>query len=46
MKAAAAHYRSVMADPAAADRLRTRAKKLGMPVSSLVMGEFLQRGKT
>ena len=46
MHAAAAHYRQVMADPKEAARCLARARKAKMPVSSLVMGEFLKRAKT
>jgi hypothetical protein len=42
MQAAAAHYREVMADPGRAARCVARARKLKVPVSSLVMGEYLK----
>ncbi len=42
MQAAAVHYREVMADPKEAARCIARARKLKVPVSSLVMGEFLK----
>lgn len=44
MKGAALHYRRVMADPRGAASYRARAKKAGIPVSSLVMGEYLGTG--
>ena len=44
MKEAAIHYRKVMADPKEAARSLARARKLKVPVSSLVMGEFLRGG--
>lgn len=46
MQAAAAHYRQVMADPKEAATLVARARKLKMPVSSLVMGEYLRAART
>ncbi len=42
MKSAASEYRKRMSDPAQAARLAARAAKLGVPVSSLVMGELLR----
>ena len=42
MQAAAEHYRKVMADPEEAARCTARARKLKVPVSSLVMGEYLK----
>lgn len=42
MKSAAIQYRKVMSDPAQATRYSARAAKLGIPVSSLVMGELLR----
>ncbi len=42
MKSAASQYRKLMSDPAQAARHTARAAKLGIPVSSLVMGELLQ----
>ena len=42
MKAAAAYYRKVMAEPALAARYVARARRRQIPVSSLVMGEFLK----
>lgn len=44
MREAGAHYRAVMSDPAQADRYRALAAKKKIPVSALVMGEFLKRG--
>lgn len=46
MKAAAQHYRRLMAEPAKAARYVARAAKLRIPVSSLVMGEFLSGKRT
>lgn len=43
MKDAAAYYRSVMADPKQAMLQRTRAARKKIPVSSLIMGEYLKR---
>jgi hypothetical protein len=42
MREAAAHYRRVMQDPAAAAAFRRQAARAKIPVSSLVMGEFLK----
>ncbi len=44
MREAGAHYRAVMSDPKQADRYRALAAKKKIPVSALVMGEFLKRG--
>jgi hypothetical protein len=44
MRDASVHYRAVMKDPKQAARYRTLAAKKKIPVSSLVMGEFLKRG--
>ncbi len=44
MRAAATHYRAVMKDPKQAARYRALAAEQKIPVSSLVMGEFLKRG--
>ena len=44
MAAAGAHYRAVMKDPRQAARYRALAAKQKIPVSSLVMGEYLRRG--
>lgn len=42
MKSAAIEYRKVMSNPVQAARHSARAAKLGIPVSSLIMGEFLR----
>lgn len=44
MQDAAAHYRTVMKNPKQAARYRVLAAKQKIPVSSLVMGEYLKRG--
>ena len=43
MKDAADHYRSMMKDPKQAALYRARAARKKIPVSSLVMGEYLKR---
>jgi hypothetical protein len=43
MKAAAAHYRATMADPAQAARYLKLAARQKIPVSSLVMGVYLKK---
>lgn len=43
MKSAADHYRAVMQDPKVAERYRALAARRKIPVSSLVMGEYLKR---
>jgi hypothetical protein len=42
MKVAASKYRKLMSDPVQAERLKARAAKRGVPVSSLVMGPLLR----
>ena len=44
MRDAGAHYRAVMSDPKQAERYRALAAKKKIPVSALVMGEFIKRG--
>lgn len=44
MRDAGAHYHAVMDDPKQAARYTALAAKRKIPVSSLVMGEYLKRG--
>ena len=44
MRVARWFYREQMSDPARAARHRARAKELGIPVSSYVMGGYLKHG--
>jgi hypothetical protein len=44
MADAGVHYRAFMADPKQAARYKALAAKKKIPVSSLVMGDYLRRG--
>jgi hypothetical protein len=46
MQDAALHYRRVMADPVLAARCVAKARRMKVPVSSLVMGAFLKNAKS
>jgi len=46
MQEAAQHYRTVMEDPKQAARYRSLAARKKIPVSSLVMGEYLKAAKS
>jgi hypothetical protein len=46
MQDAARHYRRVMANPVLAARCVAKARRMKVPVSSLVMGEFLKNAKS
>jgi hypothetical protein len=45
MKDAATHYRAMMADPGKASQCIVRAKKTGVPVSAMIIGEYLKRAR-
>lgn len=45
MRAASSHYRRTMEDPKLAAAAMARARKQKVPVSSLVMGEFMKNAR-